>query len=137
MVVVADVEGGTRAMPTVNLLLRLMVEVGSVAEAEEVKNGVAPQIEPYAVIEKYTIETYWKIPAYHEVALFLRPHGDPSRAYNGLIDLAQGGWTHGGSPQDRWTVWNPSPGALLLSSEIKWAELQLWYSEAHDEDKVP
>jgi hypothetical protein len=32
-------------MPTANLLLRVMAEVGNTAEAEEVKSGVARQLE--------------------------------------------------------------------------------------------
>ena len=125
-------------MPKTNLLLRLMAQVQDAAEAEKEMRLVAPQIEGYAAIEKHVIEPYWKIPAYQEITLYLRPRDNPSMAYDSLVALAESGWTHGGSEEDRWGVWNAAaPGTVLLSPRIRWAELQLWYSDAEGEDAAP
>ena len=124
-------------MPKMNLLLRLMVEMLNVASAEKETSMITSQIEAYAAIENHTVEQYWKIPAYQEITLYLRPHGNPHAAYNSLVASATSGWTHGGSEKDRWAVWNPAPGAALLSPNVKWAELSLWYSDTANEEETP
>ena len=115
------------------LLLRLMAEVGGAGEAEEELRLIVPRIEGYAAIEKHTIERYWKIPAYWEITLHLRPLGSAQGVYERLLGLAEGGWTRGAADEadgDRWAVWNAAPGVELLTPRIRWAELQLRSSGA-------
>lgn len=118
------------------LLLRLMAEVDSAAEAEAELRRVAPRIEAHAAVTQHAIERYWKIPAYWEITLHLRPLGPAPDVYERLLGLAEGGWTHGEPDEDgggRWAVWNAAPGAVLLTPRIRWAELQLWSSGSESE----
>ena len=108
-----------------------MAEVPNTKEAESVIALVAPQIKVFAGIRKHIIEQYWKISAYQEITLYLQPLAiqDANTAYDGLVALAQGGWTHGGDEKDgwsRWSVWNSEQGFVLLLPSIRWAELSLW-----------
>lgn len=113
-----------------NLVLRLMIEVDTAAEAEAEVRAFAPRIEAHAAIERHTVQQYWKIPEDQDVTLYLRPHGAPEAAFDALVALAEAGWTGDTSTyEDRWAVWNPEEGATLLSPKVVWAHLQLWYAD--------
>ncbi|HYJ79125.1 MAG TPA: hypothetical protein VEW03_05975 [Longimicrobiaceae bacterium] len=106
------------------MLLRLMAEVGSAAEGEEeLRRAVA--VIALATVERALVEQYWKIPAYWEITLHLRPAGSPVDLFERLLGLAAAGWTLGDAGDDRWAVWNWSPGVEFLTPRIRWAELQL------------
>ncbi|MBC8102635.1 MAG: hypothetical protein H7Z41_08615 [Cytophagales bacterium] len=87
----------------IGILLRLMAEVPNADEAETIIGSVASQIKAFAKIKKRTVEQYWKIPTYQEITFYLQPFGDADTAYNRLIALVQGAWTHGGDNQDGWS----------------------------------
>lgn len=105
------------------LLLRLMVEVDDEAQAEEELRRAAAFLA-LATVEKQEIEQYWKIPAYWEITLHLRPEGPPLDPFERLLALATAGWTIGDPIDDRWAVWNWSPGVEFLTPRTRWAELQ-------------
>jgi len=122
-------------MGNANLLLRLYAELADAEEAEQLRCAITPQIEAHARIEEHESEPYWKIPAYYGLTLRLRPYGDPSMAFDNLVALSASGWTFSGGPlpHARDAVWNPSPGADFLSPKVKWAHLDLWYSQDEEQ----
>jgi hypothetical protein len=120
------------------IIFRLMAEVPTNESAESEVVRITPQIQRHATIQNHTVEQYWKIPAYQEITLTLKPNPSLITAYDGLVLLAESGWTHGGE-QDGWSqcsVWNPVPKTELLSPSIKWAELSLWGPDAEDDGET-
>ena len=103
------------------LLLRLMVEVDDAAQAEAETRRATSSIA--ATVERESIEQYWKIPAYWEITLQLRPIASSLDLYERLVATVAEGWTLGEPDGDgRWAVWNWSPGAEFLTPRTRWAE---------------
>ena len=116
-------------MPEPPLVLRVIAEAATRAEAEDEVRRMVPRVERIAPVERESIEEYWKFPDSWDVTLYLRAGGDPLATYGRLLRLTDEGWTIGEhDPEDRfrWAVWNRAPGVELLSPRVTWAQLDVW-----------
>ena len=112
------------------LLLRVFVETGDTAQAEDLlENEIVPSLARHARIADHTIERYWKIPDWFELTLHLQPLGDPQEAYERVVGLADAGWTSCDDAPGGDTVWNPSPGSTFVTPQVRWAHLQVWFGD--------
>lgn len=104
-----------------------MAEAG-VEDAALVADMAAARLEHFATVKRQSIRRYGKIPAYCEITFRLSPPRDSVAVLDtliALIALTDGGWTQGGTAEDRWAVWCGAPGREFLSPSVRWAELQL------------
>ena len=116
-------------MPEPTLVLRVIADAATHAEAEDEVRRILPRMEAAVPVERWTAKEYWKFPDSWEITLRLRPGGDPLGAYGRVLGLVREGWTvgkHDPGDRFRWAVWNRAPGVELLSPGVRWAEVQLW-----------
>jgi hypothetical protein len=68
---------------------------------------------------------YWKIPEWHEITVEVRPGGEGSAVYERLLAELGDGWQRGGSSDEPWAVWNPSPQGRCFSGLVTWMSLDM------------
>ncbi len=64
-----------------------------------------------------------------EFTLALEPPTDAT--FDAVLASVPAGWSHFGDSDDRSSVWNRAPGAMLFAPEVRWAEL-LAHRGVHD-----
>lgn len=108
-----------------SLLLRVMVEVATEAEAQEAREALLAILGRMGPVRADAAERYAKIPDYWDVTLRLDPTGSVRGLFDQVLEQAPDGWTVGGAPGDldRWAVWNASPGSAFLDRRVRWVSL--------------
>ena len=73
------------------VVLRLFAATDDPSIADDLAVVVASKAAKFGGVQTRPVERYWKIPEYYEVGIELRPHGDASAAYEGMLaELATG-----------------------------------------------
>jgi hypothetical protein len=108
-----------------HLFLRLYAEVYTDAEASQLAQTFVSCLQICAPVVLRKISPYWKIPAYYGFEFdFVLDHRH-DEVFDCLINLSPRGWSIMGSPPARSAVWNPSEGAILLTGQVRWANVEL------------
>lgn len=129
-------------MGDATLIVRVMVEVETAAEAEEEMRTVASLVDAHGAVVGHRIKQYWKIPEFWDVAVDLHPPDPPSAAFDAVLALAPAGWTVG-EPNDGvgrdeqhlWAVWDAAPGVTFLTPRVRWSEVSLWPPDDPDSEQ--
>lgn len=111
-----------------HLFLRLYAEVGSEVEANQLAQTFVSLLQICAPVVLRNISSYWKIPTYYDFEFdFVLDHKH-DEVFDCLINLCPTGWSIMGSPPTRSAVWNPSEGVILLTCQVRWANVELYYN---------
>ncbi len=102
------------------------------AGAENVKEEIEPVLEAYPSIIETGIKRYWKIPELYEITFCRKSQSNLDDVIEHLVTLAISGWTRGTEPTN-WAAWNPVENAVLLSTKVRWAGLQVLGWEKYDD----
>ncbi len=110
------------------LVLRLMVDVADGAETAAEIARATELAAPHPLIGS-SVKRYHKFPDCWEVTLRFRPVRSGVVSFERLLAMAGGGWHRTPANDDdefRDAVWNPAPGAELVSPRVGWGHLLLY-----------
>ncbi|WP_435011578.1 hypothetical protein P12x_002894 [Tundrisphaera lichenicola] len=105
------------------IILRLFAATEDPSVAETLAGVVASKAGRFGQVRSRPVEPYWKIPEYYEIGIELRPVGDSSEAYEGMLVELATGWERQGSPDEPWAIWNPSAECRCFSPLVRWMSL--------------
>lgn len=114
----------------------MYAEAADASQKECIRRAILPIIEGHAPIERFELEPYWKVPATYGLTFWLRSGNDLNVVFDGLVALTESGWTFGEESRfgERGAVWNSTAGAVFLTPQVRWANLELWCSVVAQED---
>ena len=108
------------------VVLRLFAAIDDPSVADDLAGLVASKAGKFGGVQTRPVERYWKIPEYYEVGIELRPDGEASAAYEGLLAELATGWERHGSPEEPWAIWNPSAEGRCFSPLVTWMSLDMY-----------
>lgn len=105
------------------LLLRVFAPSASPAAVLDTGNRLLAALARFAPVPTEPPRPYWKIPGWYEHTFRLTPGNEP--AFDAVLALGAGGWSHVVRDRECSAVWNPGKGPHLLLEEVTWAEVLL------------
>ena len=72
------------------VVLRLFAATDDPSVADDLAGLVASKAGKFGGVQTRPVERYWKIPEYYEVGIELRPDGEASVAYEGMLARVAG-----------------------------------------------
>lgn len=107
------------------IFLRLFVEARDCAEAQPIADSVIAKAQAFGDVRQHEIERYWKIPEYYEVSLEIYPREQAADAFTHIMASLASGWECHGQGNEIWAVWSSSPENKFVSTNVRWANLEL------------
>lgn len=109
-----------------SISLRLFAEVNDQPTAENIRRLIVEKLAGHGeIVHSDAPKTYWKIPAYYEVFVVLRPSGPVSQVFDNLLMALAPNWVEVHRyTEGSWAVWNASPDSTFFMPEVRWANLE-------------
>lgn len=108
----------------INLLLHLLLECADDAEAANLLAALYSDLSEFLPVSEKPPSCYWKMPELFEFSFELNPK--TWGTYQHVVAFSATGWTHGGSSNDIWFIWNRHDTNIFLLPQVTWAEIQFF-----------
>lgn len=103
--------------------IRLLAECADDDAAGGIERRLLNALSRYQPATHTGPRRYWKAPELYEFQFDLTPATADS--FVSLMATTEGGWSRGSAGEERWVVWNRSPGHAFLTPEVHWAHLEI------------
>lgn len=108
----------------INLSLRLFAECADDAAAANLLAALYSDLNEFLPVSEKPPSRYWKMPELFEFSFELNPKTWDTCQH--IVALCVTGWTHGGSNNDMWFIWNRHDTDIFLLPQVTWAEIQFF-----------
>jgi hypothetical protein len=105
-----------------HLSLRLFAECADAADAANLLSALYSALSEFLPVSEKSPSRYWKMPELFEFSFTLNPKTWDTCQH--VVARTATGWTHGGSDDDLWFIWNRHNNNCFLLSQVTWAEIQ-------------